>query len=191
MVGQPVTVGFGDEPFLTRMTGIVRLCRQLTSVLDDGPDAGAALYELEVVPPHWLLTRRSDHRIFQNQTVPQMVDTILAGYAGRIPASAKKLSATHTPREYCVQYGETDHDFIARVLAEEKIAWFFDHARQSAFTLCDDTSSMTLTLGQAIPFAATSNLMANAPHVFNVLVSSRVETSAVAVRDYDYENPRL
>jgi type VI secretion system secreted protein VgrG len=191
VVGQPVTVGFGDEPFLTQMTGIVRLCRQLTGVLQAGSDAGAALYEIEVVPRHWLLTRRSDHRIFQHQSVPQIVDAVLASLGGRLPASAKKLTSTYAPREYCVQYGETDYDFIARILAEEKIAWFFDHADQSAFTLCDDTSTTTRKLPEAIPFAAAPTLDAGAPHVFNVLVSSRIETSAVILRDYDYENPRL
>jgi len=189
VVGQPVAVGLGDEPFLTRISGIVRSCRQLTSAPEAG--AGVALYELDVVPPHWLTTRRRDHRIFQRQSVPQIVDAVLAGYGARIRPSVKKLSSTYAPREYCVQYGETDHEFVSRILAEEKIASFFDHANDSAFTLCDDTSSLTRELEEVIPFAATSSLKAGAPHASSVLVSSRVETSVVTLRGYDYENPRL
>jgi type VI secretion system secreted protein VgrG len=137
------------------------------------------------------LTRRRDHRIFQRQSVPQIVDAVFAGYGARIPPTRKRLSSTYAPREYCVQYGETDHEFVSRILAEEKIASFFDHADDSAFTLCDDTSSLTHKLEEAIPFAATSSLKAGAPHASDVLISSRVETSAVTLRDYDYENPRL
>lgn len=191
VVGQPITVGFGDEPFLKNVEGIVKGGRQLTTVLSDQGSVGVSLYEIEVVPRLWLTTRRVDHRIFQHKSVPEIIDAVLAGYGARIPAAGKALASQPSSREYCVQYGETDHDFIFRLLAEESIASFFDHEKGSLFTLCDDTFLMTSKMKSPISFAATSSLNAGTPHVFNVLVSARVETSTVTLRDYDYENPRL
>lgn len=190
VVGQSITVGFSDEPFLTQIRGIVKSARQLTTILSPSNTDSAALYDLVVVPRLWLLTRRTDHRIFQNKSVPEIVNEVLAGYQQRIPASGNALTSPPPPREYCVQYGETDHDFIFRILAEDKIATFFDHTRGSLFTLCDDTLANTTRMESPIPFAATSGLNAP-PHVFNVLVSARVETSAVTLRDYNHENPRF
>src|SRR6185503_13606971 len=94
--------------------------------------------------------------------------------------------------EYTVQYGETDCDFIFRLLADEGIASFFDHANQSAWTLVDDTTLFTPSLAGAIPFIAPSSLAPpKAPHVTAVAITSNVETSKVAIRDYDYEKPQF
>ena len=192
VVGQPVTVGFTDEPFLQQISGLVRGVRQLTTALATSSAAAASLYEIDVVPRVWLTTRRRDHRIFQKKSVPEIVNEVLGGYNGRIPKVGDAMADKELQkREYCVQYGETDHDFIFRILAEEHIATFFDHANGSLFTICDDSFSMTPKHAQPIPFGATSGLNVGGPHVANILVASRVETSAVTLRDYDYENPPL
>jgi uncharacterized protein involved in type VI secretion and phage assembly len=57
--------------------------------------------------------------------------------------------------------------------------------------LCDDTAAMTHKLPAAVPFRATSSLDAGVPHVFNLRIASEVETSAVMLRDYNYEHPQL
>jgi len=192
VVGQPVTVGFPDEPFLQQVSGLVRGVRQLTTALATSSAAAASLYEIDVVPRVWLTTRRRDHRIFQKKNVTEIVNEVLGGYDGRIPKVGEALADKSLPRrEYCVQYGETDHDFIFRILAEDHLTSFFDHTSGSLFTLCDDTFAMTRKQEQPIPFGATSGLDPGLPHVSNILVASHVETSAVTLRDYDYENPPL
>ena len=192
VVGQPIVVGFADEPFLQQVSGLVRGVRQLTTVLATASAAAASLYEIDVVPRVWLTTRRRDHRIFQKKSVTEIVNEVLGGYAGRILKVGEALADKNLPkREYCVQYGETDHDFVFRILTEDHVATFFDHAKGSLFTLCDDSFAMTHKQSPAIPFGATSGLNVGGPHVANILVASRVETSTVTLRDYDYENPPL
>ncbi len=194
IVGQPVMIDFGDEPFLKQIQGIVRAMVQHTAV-----PTGTSRYEWIVVPPLWLTTRRRDHRIFQHLSVPEIVEAVLVDptYGGRIPLPASRLTGTFDAREYCVQYGETDWDFLSRILADEGIACFFDHENGSTFTLLDDTTITAPRLAQSIPFSDPSNLspiiVANpgAPHVQTAVITSKVETSAVTLRDYDFEKPEF
>jgi type VI secretion system secreted protein VgrG len=192
VVGQPVVIDFSDEPFLPQVSGLVNRVRQLTTGFPTPSAAAASHYEIDVVPRLWLTTRRREHRIFQKKNTREIIDEVLGGYHGRIPKVAASLADQNLPmREYRVQYGETDHDFIFRILAEDHISSFFDHASGSVFTLCDDTSVMTRKQVSSVPFAPTSGLNAGTSHVSNILVASRLETSAVTLRDYDYENPPL
>ena len=193
IVGQPIVVDFRDEPFLKEIQGIVRRAVQRTAV-----PTGDSKYEWTVVPALWLTTRRRDHRIFQKMSVPAIVAAVLAdrAYRGRIQPAANKIGKAPPVREYCVQCGETDHEFISRILAEEGIASFFDHASGSTWTLTDDTSATTQDLtGGSIPFSDPTNLnpilasTPGAPHVSVVEIASSVETSTLMLRDYDYEKP--
>jgi type VI secretion system secreted protein VgrG len=194
IVGQPIVVDFGDEPFLKEIQGLVRHAVQRTAV-----PTGDSKYEWTVVPALWLTTRRRDHRIFQKMSVPAIVAAVLsdAAYRGHVPPAVSKIGKAPPVREYCVQYGETDHTFISRILAEEGIASFFDHANGSAWTLTDDTSATTQDLpGAGIPFSDPANLNPilasnpGAPHISAVEIASSVETSALMLRDYDFEKPQ-
>ena len=195
VVGQPIVVDFGDEPFLKEIQGIVRRAVQRTAVT-----AGDSKYEWTIVPPLWLTTRRREHRIFQNLNVIAIVAAKLAdpAYQARVPPAATKIVTPPPAREYCVQYGETDHEFISRILAEEGISSYFDHASGSTWTLTDDTFSSAQDLtGGGIPFSDPSNLNPalssnpGAPHVSAAAIATSVETSAVMIRDYDFEKPQF
>jgi type VI secretion system secreted protein VgrG len=79
-------------------------------------------YRLEMVPPCWLLTRRFQSRIFQQMTVPDILKKVLAGLD-----VAYEIQGTFYPRDYCVQYRESDWDFASRLMEEEGIYYFFKH----------------------------------------------------------------
>lgn len=195
-VGQRAEVSFSDEPFLFQIEGMVRRMRQLSAEV-----TGVSRYELSVVSPLWLTTRRRDHRIFQDKNVIEVVKEVIQGYGGRIP-DLEDLTGGHARREYCVQYGETDFDFICRILADEGISFFFNHDQKlskatpqsrspgSILTLVDDTTVFAQQLETTIHFVPPAGgLQATRPHVQRVLVSVGVETSAATVRDYDFERP--
>jgi type VI secretion system secreted protein VgrG len=195
VVGQRALAYFSDEPFQRQIEGIVRRARQLSC-----EPSGASRYEITIVPPLWLTTRRKDHRIFQDLSVIDIVGKVIEGYGERIAPPAN-LCGTHPPREYTVQYGETDHDFIFRILAEEGITSFFDHDQQlgdqpapqqsptSRWTLLDDTTAFSPDLEKQIPFVPPTELSFTKPHVRAMVMTSDVETTTVALRDYDWEKP--
>ena len=82
-------------------------------------------YHATLVPWLWHLTRSSDCRIFQNMTVPDIITKVFkdAGFND----FANRLYGSFEPREYCVQYRETDFNFVSRLMEEEGIFYFFEH----------------------------------------------------------------
>src|SRR5581483_1680001 len=84
-----------------------------------------ARYRATVVPWLWFLTRTTDCAIFQNQTVPDIVEAVFKKYG--FADFTLKLQGVYAPREYCVQYRETAFQFVSRLLEEEGICYFFEH----------------------------------------------------------------
>ncbi|MGB9178284.1 MAG: type VI secretion system tip protein TssI/VgrG, partial [Pyrinomonadaceae bacterium] len=79
-------------------------------------------YRVEVVPQFWLLTHRAQSRIFQHISVHDILKKVLAGLD-----VAYELQGTFEPRDFCVQYRETDFNFASRLMEEEGIFYFFRH----------------------------------------------------------------
>jgi type VI secretion system secreted protein VgrG len=91
-----------------------------------GRDETFLHFRAEIVPKLWLLTRKFRSRIFQQVSVPDVLRQVLAGLD-----VSYELSATYYPRDYCVQYRETDFDFASRLMEEEGIYYFFKHSNGS------------------------------------------------------------
>ncbi len=113
-----------------------------------------------------------------------------------LPPPATALLTRDPPkREYTVQYGETDHDFIFRLLADSGLASFFDHADDTKWTLIDDTTLRSVPrVPLNIPFVSSSHLTPQnefTPHVTGVAITSEIDTSIMTIRDFDYENPQF
>ncbi|MCA9114144.1 MAG: type VI secretion system tip protein VgrG [Planctomycetaceae bacterium] len=90
-------------------------------------------YRAEVVPQLWQLTQTTDCRIFQNQSVVEIIKAIFADH-GLTDFKTSGISGTHSPLEYCVQYRETDFAFVSRLMEQEGIFYFFQH-RDGGHTL--------------------------------------------------------
>jgi len=93
-----------------------------------GRDERFTYYRAEMVPWLWFLTRTADCRIFQKMTAPDIIkkifdETGFSDYALRLYGSFRK-------RDYCVQYRETDFNFVSRLMEEEGICYFFEHDKQ-------------------------------------------------------------
>jgi type VI secretion system secreted protein VgrG len=145
-LGQHVTVGLGAASKVRLLDGMCSRIRQRPA------DSGYALYTLELRPWLWWLTLSSDNRIFQSKSVPEIVEAVFA--AGGYQDYELKLSATYAARDYCVQYGETDFAFVARLLEEEGIFYFFRHeAGHHLLVLADAADAFPACPGAAaIPF---------------------------------------
>jgi type VI secretion system secreted protein VgrG len=80
-------------------------------------------YQAEMVPQFWLLTRRVQSRIFQQISIPDILKKVLQGLD-----VAFELQGKYEPRDYCVQYRESDFQFASRLMEEEGIYYFFKHS---------------------------------------------------------------
>ncbi|MBI3861431.1 MAG: type VI secretion system tip protein VgrG [Planctomycetia bacterium] len=103
----------------------------------DGPqdDRTWRHYHARVVPWLWFLTRKSNCRIFFQKTVKEIIKKVFddAGFNGHYDDS--KLDGKYPKREYCVQYRETDFNFVSRLMEEEGIFYFFQHSKDGKHTL--------------------------------------------------------
>ncbi|MCR5856358.1 type VI secretion system Vgr family protein [Mesorhizobium sp. J428] len=118
MLGQSVSIEAEDEPkrWFSGLVSDFRLIR-----IEDG----LARYEAVVRPWLWFLSNTTDCRIFQNMSVIDIVEDIFSKYG--IAKFEKRLQGSYPPREYCVQYDESDLDFVQRLLEHEGIFYFFEH----------------------------------------------------------------
>src|ERR1041384_2062214 len=117
----------------------------VSRVAQRGRDQTFTWYRLVAVPKFWLLTRRKQSRIFQYQTVPDILKTVFSELAadGRKFSLNWELKGTYHPREYCVQYRESDFAFASRLMEEEGIYYFFKHTESGhAMVIADMPGSM-------------------------------------------------
>jgi type VI secretion system secreted protein VgrG len=89
---------------------------------------GKPSYLATLHPALWLLTRATNCRIFQAKPVLDIVKAVTGAYGGAIELDESLLSSVPAAREYCVQYRESDFNFVCRLLEEEGIYFYFRHA---------------------------------------------------------------
>ena len=147
-------------------------------------------YDMTVRPWPWFLTRTSDCRIFQDLSVPDIVRQVLADHA--VAKTDFRLFRSYAPRGYCVQYRESDFDFIARLLEQEGISWFFQHdAGGATLVLVDAAGAHDPAPGAER--LAYYDVPGQAPPDVDCLwdwsFSHGVRTGRIALTDYDFERP--
>jgi type VI secretion system secreted protein VgrG len=136
MVGQRVTItlqlpGGSDSQYLN---GVVGRFSQA------GKTARFTTYFAEVYPWLWLLTMNSDYQIFKNKSVPEIIKKVFSDLG--FTDFKDSLTKTYSPREFCVQYGETAFNFVSRLMESEGIFYFFDHSISThTMVLADDSSA--------------------------------------------------
>jgi type VI secretion system secreted protein VgrG len=154
-----------------------------------GADARFTHYQMEVVPWTWFLTRNADCRIFQNMSVPDIVQKVFSDRGFNDFKSS--LTGSYEPREYCVQYRETDFNFVSRLLEHAGIFYFFEHANgKHTLVLADSTSAYQPCPGQS---SAQYNQAGGGLDVEDVVTGWNMEqelrTGKYSVTDYNFETP--
>ncbi len=135
ILGQSVTVTLQMPDGSSRyLNGIVSKFSQAQQIPSPKGSAFFTCYQAEIVPQLWLLTRKAQSRIFQQVAVPDILKQVLTGLSVDY-----QLQGTYKPRDYCVQYRETDFDFASRIMEEEGIYYYFTHADGSHKMVVADT----------------------------------------------------
>ncbi|MDE2430036.1 MAG: type VI secretion system tip protein VgrG, partial [Burkholderiales bacterium] len=110
----------------TSFTGLINQVAQL------GSDGGLARYRLRVVPWLWLLTQSRCSRVWQDQSVIEIVEAVFSNYGAhaswRWSDEVESFMQGARVRSYCVQYRESDYDFVQRLLTEEGLNWRLEEA---------------------------------------------------------------
>ena len=146
-------------------------------------------YGLTLVPDLHYLQFSQDQRIFQNQTVPQIITQVLKRH-GILADTFRFHVQTLPPRAYCTQYGETDFEFIQRMCAEDGIAWHHQHSAEGHLLVFTDDTVFLPTL-RATPYRQDCGMVPEHPVVSRFSLHARTRTSHVTRRDYDLKRPHL
>ncbi|MBS1794065.1 MAG: type VI secretion system tip protein VgrG [Acidobacteria bacterium] len=182
LLGQGVTISIAASDGSTReFTGMVNKFSQ------GNRDVRFSYYYIQVVPHVWLLTQKSQSRIFQQKSVPDVLKTVFAGFQVKY-----ELQETYEPRNYCVQYRETDFDFATRLMEEEGIYYYFEHSGGTHKMIVADTpQSHRDCPGKAtIPFFVKADQNQYfVGSISSFLSDSRVQTGKVTLWDYNFELP--
>src|SRR6187399_752891 len=147
-------------------------------------------YRATLRPWLWLMTRRSNCRIFQKQTVPQIIMALFREH--QFSDFEDKLSSNYRQWEYLVQYRESDFNFVSRMMEQEGIYYYFRHEKgKHTLVLSDSYSAHKPVPGyEVIPYIART-----LDHVADDSIDSwravqQITSGALKVDDYDFLNPR-
>jgi type VI secretion system secreted protein VgrG len=147
-------------------------------------------YRIRVAPALWWLTRVQRSRIFQEQSVPDILAQVLreAGVQARLA-----LSGSYAAREYCTQYRETDFAFISRLMEWEGLFYFFEHSEDGHTLVIGDRPSVHEPLpgGAVLALRDQDDRSADGEYLYLLERVHRLRPGAVHLKDYDFERPAL
>jgi type VI secretion system secreted protein VgrG len=146
-----------------------------------------ARYRAIVRPWFWFLTLTNDCRIFQDMTVPEIVEDTFQrrGFSD----FRMNLTAEYRPREYATQYIETDFDFVSRLMENEGIFYFFEHEDgKHTAVICDGDGISDyrppMSGYEEVPFLAAEGTDHVTEHISEWVVSEQVAPGGVHLKDF-------
>ncbi|PXB00137.1 type VI secretion system Vgr family protein [Pectobacterium carotovorum] len=143
-------------------------------------------YQAEVRPALWRLGLRTNARIFQAQKPEDIIGTLLE--ESGITDYAFALRHDHAPREYCVQYRESDLAFVTRLAAEEGLYFFHEFEEgKHRVVFADDAGA--LAKGPELFFNLATQGLSEGEYVRRFRYAEAVSTAEVALKDYSFKTP--
>ena len=174
--------------------GEPRYVHGIVSRFEQGPHGdGQSLYRATLVPTVWPLVHRHDSRIFQELSIPQIMEKVFES-AGISLAEVKwSLSGKHPVREYCVQYRESDWAFISRLMEEEGIFYFFHHQSDADMMMVADGGSVHRPIEKpsTLAFQTSVGAMTQGEGVLSFTYAESVLPGKVSLTDFDFKKPML
>jgi type VI secretion system secreted protein VgrG len=144
-------------------------------------------YRMQVVPEAWLLSKKTQSRIFEQISVPEILKEVFTGLDFEL-----QLEGTYLPRDYCVQYRETDLDFASRLMEEEGIYYFFRHEASGHTLVLADTPQGHAELpgGGTVQFGGSEDGLSGEGRISSWEKTQEVRSGHVTLRDHCFQVPR-
>lgn len=160
---------------------------QIYHIVRCSPGKRLTHYRLTLMPRLAYLKHRTNQRIFQNQTVQQIIETLLEEHGILGNAYGFTLESTYEPREYCVQYAESDLHFIQRLCFEEGIHYHFRHSSDAHYLQFGDGQTAFTPLEGATLYLPGNGMSAAEATVQRFDLRLQTRTNSIARRDYDFQ----
>jgi type VI secretion system secreted protein VgrG len=178
LLGKPITVRLGSVDANKRF--INGICIRMAQ---GGSDLDFTTYMMDVVPKTWLLSKRARSRIFQGLSVPDILKKVLDGID-----VAWEIQGTFEPRDFCVQYRETDYNFAERLMEEEGIYYYYRHTDGGhKLVLANTSASHSAIPGGAGVVWHSSSAGAEVGRITEWVKRQEIHSSLVTLRDHHFE----
>ena len=184
IVGKPVTINVALTSGERHINGVVSRFGQ------NGGDWHFRRYSAQVVPWLWLLTLRSDCRIFQNKSTPEIIEQVFKNLG--FSDYELNLTKSYPKRTYCVQYRETDFDFVSRLMEYHGIYYFFKHeAQKHVMVIADSPSAIKpCPLQDKAEFRGVENAQADdLDVVLSWQTQQELRPGSCELTDFNFEKP--
>ncbi|MCA9127973.1 MAG: type VI secretion system tip protein VgrG [Planctomycetales bacterium] len=157
---------------------------------DEDP-SGRRGYHAIVVPWLWFLTQTTDCRIFQEMTVVEIIEKIFDDL-GFSDFDVSQVRQSHPKREYCVQYRETDFEFVSRLMEEEGIFYYFKHEQgKHNLMLADSASAYVDCLESSVDYPLEEQMTGVVKaHLHSWEHVYEFRSGAWAHTDYNFKTPK-
>ena len=192
LIGQPVYISLrqGDKFFIPLppryFHGVVSHIESSGSRTVDSSDKENYIdYHLTIQPTISFMKKRTNCRIYQNKSV---IDIVTDLFGQHEVVFINKTIATYEKYDYCVQYQESDLDFVMRLLQQEGIFFFFEHTSEAhSLILADSTEAYTQCIES--PVECYSGSLAK-PHVASWQGGLSMVNGAFIQKGYDFTQPK-
>lgn len=189
IVGKSACLSISHETGERYVNGIVT---RFTQFGKSGTGRRYTIYHAEFVPLIWLLKYRHGCRIFQNMTFEGIIRQVFQDAGVGNNYYRFTLTGTHNSHEYCVQYRESDFNFISRLMEEEGIFYYFDHTEDMhVMVIADNSSAHSEIESSTIVFNESTSMVYDQEYVYEFKFLQQVKPSSASLRDFNYERPSL
>ena len=188
VIGQPALLTIHGLKGKRYVHGIVSLFEQT------GKEGKWTRYRAEVVPAIWILSRHYTCRIFQTQTIPDIIKKVLTDAGISSDQFRFSLKKTYKPRDYCVQYRESDLSFISRLMEQYGIFYLFEHAEDKDIMVIGNDPVVHVPIqdpATVIYHAPGTTGVSDQEHIFEYRFNREIRSGAVMLKDFDFKKPRL
>jgi type VI secretion system secreted protein VgrG len=167
--------------------GIITHMEHVRTIFDEKKQV-THFFHFQIRPLFWMLKHSRYHRIFQEQSAIDIIQTIFR--ENGLSDFKIQASGGTQAREYCVQYGESHYDFVSRLLEEEGIGYYFVHGDSAHTMVLFDSNSSFVGIAQgSLPFLNIDTEGAFVDHVVAFGKKSQVAAKAYKTIDYNYTTP--
>ncbi len=143
-------------------------------------------YRATMVPRVWLWQKRFQSRIYQQMTVPEILGEALDGLDVKWDLSRDQ----YEPRDYCVQYRESDFDFVSRLMEEEGVFYYFEHAADNhTMVVSDHSPQQPDVLPWVIRYDDVEHGLRGEVRIHRWEKLQQVGFSKITLRDHCFELP--
>jgi type VI secretion system secreted protein VgrG len=147
------------------------------------------LYYATVVPWLWFLTRATDCKIYQDKTIPEIIEEVFSDF-GCSELVEDTLTGTYDKLEYVVQYRETAFNFVSRLMEHEGIYYFFKHENGKHKLVLADAPSAHETVEDYEEIPCQDTAAATKQGVTEWTHEARLMPGKYSLRDFDFKVPK-